>query len=85
MACGQQPDRQAYHNILRNEVSNTFFTIYSLQNSSVNHHVFSAYCRVIQQHFHGFSASEPRLKPVEHALRAKDYRACMLAVMTREE
>lgn len=85
MACGQQPDRLAYHNFLRNEVSNTFFTIFSLQNSSVNHHVFSAYCRVMQQYFHGFSASEPRLKPVEHALRTKDYRACMLAVMTREE
>ncbi len=85
VACGQQPDMQAYHNFLRNEASNTFFTIFSLQNPSVNHHVFSAYCRLIHQYFSGFSASQPRLKALEHALRCKDYRACLLAVMTREE
>ena len=85
VTCGQQPDIQAYHNFLRNEVSNTFFTVFSLGDASVNHHVFSAYCRLTEQYFRGFSASELRLKPLEHALRTRDYHACMLAVMTREE
>ena len=82
---GMKQNTQTYDNFLKNEVSNTFFTVYSLDNPSVNHHVFSACCRIMSQYFGTFSTSEPRLKPIEQALRSKDYRDCMLAIMTRKD
>lgn len=82
-ASGQQTSQQAYENFLQNEVPNTFCTIYSLHSPSVNHHVFAIFCRLLRQYYEGYTTSDPHLQPLEHALRTKDYRACMLAVMTR--
>lgn len=56
---------------------------YSLHSPSVNHHVFAIFCRLLRQYYEGYTTSDPHLQPLEHALRTKDYRACMLAVMTR--
>ena len=80
---GQQTSQQTYENFLLNEVPNTFCTIYSLHSPSVNHHVFAIFCRLLRQYYEGYTTSDPHLQPLEHALRTKDYRACMLAVMTR--
>jgi hypothetical protein len=82
-ASGQQTSQLDYENFLQNEVPNTFCTIFSLHNPSVNHHVFSVCCRLLRQYYEGYTTSDPHLQPLEHALRTKDYRACMLAVMTR--
>ena len=56
---------------------------YSLHSPSVNHHVFAIFCRLLRQYYEGYTTSDPHLQPLEHALLTKDYRACMLAVMTR--
>ena len=58
-------------------------TSYSLHSPSVNHHVFAIFCRLLRQYYEGYTTSDPHLQPLEHALLTKDYRACMLAVMTR--
>ena len=80
---GQQTSQQTYENFLLNEVPNTFCTLYSLHSPSVNHHVFAIFCRLLRQYYEGYTTSDPHLQPLEHALLTKDYRACMLAVMTR--
>lgn len=82
-ASGQKTSQLDYENFLQNEVPNTFCTIFSLHNPSVNHHVFSVCCRLLHQYYQGYTTSDPHLQPLEHALHTKDYRACMLAVMTR--
>lgn len=80
----QLPDIQAYNNFLKNEVPNTFLTIYNLNSVSVNHHVFSVFCRLTKQYFDGFRTSEDDLKQYEKALLNEDYRAYVLAIMMRK-
>lgn len=83
VASGLQTSQQAYENFLQNEIPNTFCTLYSLRSPSVNHHVFAIFCRLLRQYYQAYTTSDPHLQPLEHALRTKDYRACMLAIMTR--
>ena len=83
VASGLQTSQQAYENFLQNEIPNTFCTLYSLRSPSVNHHVFAIFCRLLRQYYQAYTTSAPHLQPLEHALRTKDYRACMLAIMTR--
>lgn len=78
---GIRPDMQEYDNFLRSEVSNTFFLTYMLRNREVSRHVFSVYCRLLKQYFPGFETSNSQLMPLERALRTKDYRGYVAAIL----
>lgn len=79
---GLKPDIYSYNNFLKNEIPNAFFTITSLNNSSINHHTFSVLCRIISQYFAGFNTSDNELLHIEHALTAHDYREYVASIMS---
>lgn len=79
---GLKPDIQSYNNFLKNEIPNTFSIISSLNNPLVNHHVFSVFCRMINQFFAGFNTNDKELRHLEHALVTHDFRKYVASIMS---
>lgn len=80
---GWTPTQKDYDNFLREDVFNDFFIIKQLNDTDLNHRVFSIKCRLLTQYYGAMQTADKNLLRMEHALRTGDYRQYVVEAFNR--